>query len=286
MTTRRMLGGLVAAGAVMAAVPALAQNKPVRIVVAFAPGGPVDAVARVIAPRLAAALAVGTWQVGLVLLALAAVLVGVGLLAPGREPRPRGRGRRLAARLAPGLLGAVSVDDVLGGRIAVEHLIDRGHQRVAFVGGPSTIGQVRERLQGAREVWAEFGLPEEDLINLPTEALSVSEGRSAGERLAGHGEGIGEVELLPGTAAERRHPAIQVEHRDAVDAVGQQARIHASLAGGAGRQRRRVRDVAHHAVIQLAVLGRRMPFEQAIAALLVAIAVDEAAAAPPKPLED
>jgi LacI family transcriptional regulator len=75
---------------------------------------------------------------------------------------------------------SVAVDDVLGGRIAVEHLIDRGHERVAFVGGPSSIGQVRERYQGAREVWAEFGRPADDLIHLPTEALTVS-----GERLAG-----------------------------------------------------------------------------------------------------
>ena len=80
---------------------------------------------------------------------------------------------------------SVAVDDVLGGRIAVEHLIDRGHQRVAFVGGPSSIGQVRERLQGAREVWSEFGMAEEDLIHLPTEALTGNEGHSAGERLAG-----------------------------------------------------------------------------------------------------
>jgi LacI family transcriptional regulator, galactose operon repressor len=80
---------------------------------------------------------------------------------------------------------SVAVDDVLGGRIAVEHLAEQGHTRVAFIGGPSSIGQVRERLQGAREIWAELGLPAEDLIHLPTEALTVAEGRSAGERLAG-----------------------------------------------------------------------------------------------------
>src|SRR4051794_9370787 len=47
---------------------------------------------------------------------------------------------------------SVAVDDVYGGRIAVEHLIEKGHRRVAFVGGPESIGQVRERLQGALEV--------------------------------------------------------------------------------------------------------------------------------------
>jgi LacI family transcriptional regulator len=80
---------------------------------------------------------------------------------------------------------SVAVDDVFGGRIAVEHLLDKGHTRVAFVGGPESIGQVRERLQGAREAWAEAGMPADDLVHLPTAALTVSEGRSAGERLAG-----------------------------------------------------------------------------------------------------
>ncbi len=44
---------------------------------------------------------------------------------------------------------SVSVDDELGGRLAVEHLVDRGHQRVAYVGGPTSIGQVRDRWVGA-----------------------------------------------------------------------------------------------------------------------------------------
>jgi LacI family transcriptional regulator len=86
---------------------------------------------------------------------------------------------------AGGTFCSVAVDDVLGGRIAVEHLAEQGHTRVAVIGGPESIGQVRERLEGAREIWAELGLPADDLIYLPTAALTVAEGRSAGERLAG-----------------------------------------------------------------------------------------------------
>lgn len=80
---------------------------------------------------------------------------------------------------------SVAVDDELGGRLAVSHLIDRGHTKVAFVGGPDTLGQVRERLAGARSTWAEAGLPEQDLVVIGSTALTVAEGRSAGERLAG-----------------------------------------------------------------------------------------------------
>ena len=80
---------------------------------------------------------------------------------------------------------SVAVDDVLGGRIAAEHLVEQGHTRIAFIGGPESIGQVRERLEGAREMWAELGLAADDLIHLPTEALTVTEGRTAGERLTG-----------------------------------------------------------------------------------------------------
>ena len=80
---------------------------------------------------------------------------------------------------------SVSVDDVLGGRLAIEHLIDRGHERVAFVGGPVSLGQVRERLQGAREAWTAAGLPAADLVLIETESLDVASGREAGARLAG-----------------------------------------------------------------------------------------------------
>lgn len=79
----------------------------------------------------------------------------------------------------------VAVDDELGGRLAVEHLIDRGHRRVAFVGGPMSIGQVTDRYAGARAAWTDAGLPPEDLTLVGCSALVVAEGRSAGERLAG-----------------------------------------------------------------------------------------------------
>ena len=80
---------------------------------------------------------------------------------------------------------SVAVDDELGGRLAIEHLVDRGHRRVAFVGGPESLGQVQDRLAGARRAWAEAGLPAADLTIVPTAALNVPEGRGAGERLAG-----------------------------------------------------------------------------------------------------
>jgi len=79
----------------------------------------------------------------------------------------------------------VSVDDRRGGRIAVEHLIDRGHTRIAFVGGPLSIGQVADRYAGAQDAWSEAGLRDEDLIVVPCAALTVAEGRAAGAQLAG-----------------------------------------------------------------------------------------------------
>lgn len=82
-------------------------------------------------------------------------------------------------------LCSVAVDDRLGGRLAIEHLIDVGHQRIALVGGPLEIGQVHDRFEGAREAFMAIGRDPDDLVLIPTTALSVAEGRSAGERLAG-----------------------------------------------------------------------------------------------------
>lgn len=76
---------------------------------------------------------------------------------------------------------SVAVDDVAGGRMAVEHLIGRGRQRIAFVGGPMEIRQVSDRLEGASAAAADHKGVSLEAIELA--ALSVIEGREAGTRI-------------------------------------------------------------------------------------------------------
>ena len=80
---------------------------------------------------------------------------------------------------------SVAVDDELGGRVAVNHLLDMGHRRLAYIGGPTHLGQVRDRRAGAVQALRSAGHPVEDLLDVPTDALSVSEGMRAAERIAG-----------------------------------------------------------------------------------------------------
>ncbi|WP_405070372.1 LacI family DNA-binding transcriptional regulator [Kribbella sp. NBC_01510] len=80
---------------------------------------------------------------------------------------------------------SVAVNDVLGGELAIAHLLELGHERIAYVGGPNTIGQVIDRRDGARSALRKAGKPPENLIELTTGALTVAEGRGAGQRLAG-----------------------------------------------------------------------------------------------------
>lgn len=77
---------------------------------------------------------------------------------------------------------SVAVDDVLGGDLALTHLLETGHERIAFVGGPMTVQQVRDRHAGARAATERWDRPTE-LVSVVTSALTVAEGRSAGERL-------------------------------------------------------------------------------------------------------
>jgi len=76
---------------------------------------------------------------------------------------------------------SVAVDDVVGGRLAVRHLIDVGRRRIAYVGGPASIRQVADRLRGARQ--AVRRAPGVELEVLHTEALTVLAGRAAGEQI-------------------------------------------------------------------------------------------------------
>jgi LacI family transcriptional regulator len=80
---------------------------------------------------------------------------------------------------------SVAVDDVYGGELAVDHLIEMGHDRIAFAGGPMTLGQVSERRQGALRALERAGLAPDRLISVETSALTVAEGRGVGERISG-----------------------------------------------------------------------------------------------------
>lgn len=78
--------------------------------------------------------------------------------------------------------GSVSVDDVEGGYLAASHLLSLGRRRLAFVGGPTAIRQVAERLEGARRAVDEVAGASLEEIAMP--ALTVLHGRSAGEAIA------------------------------------------------------------------------------------------------------
>jgi LacI family transcriptional regulator len=74
---------------------------------------------------------------------------------------------------------SVSVDDVLGGRLAAQHLLECGHRRIAFVGGPLSIQQVADRRDGAAESLAAHG----GFSMLATRSLTVDAGREAAEQI-------------------------------------------------------------------------------------------------------
>ncbi|WP_433892459.1 LacI family DNA-binding transcriptional regulator [Streptomyces sp. CA-111067] len=80
---------------------------------------------------------------------------------------------------------SVSVDDVVGGRLAAQHLIAAGHRAIVYIGGPSELPQVRDRRAGALSALAAAGLPPEALTDVSAERLDVAAGRDAGARLLG-----------------------------------------------------------------------------------------------------
>lgn len=77
---------------------------------------------------------------------------------------------------------SVAVDDVEGGSLAAAHLLALGRRRLAFVGGPLSVRQVADRLDGARR--ALEAMPGAALEVLESEGLTVLHGRRIGERIA------------------------------------------------------------------------------------------------------
>lgn len=83
---------------------------------------------------------------------------------------------------------SIAVDHVAGGRLAAQHLLSLGHERLAFVGGSPGLHQFPLRTRGMREVMAADGLnPERTLIEVHQEGIGLESGTSAARVLMEQG---------------------------------------------------------------------------------------------------
>lgn len=83
---------------------------------------------------------------------------------------------------APGLF-ALNFDNFEGGRLATEHLLTLGHQKIAFISGPPGHPDATERLRGYRAALAAHGVAFNEKLVIPGEYTEAS-GLLAVERLA------------------------------------------------------------------------------------------------------
>ncbi|WP_438302439.1 LacI family DNA-binding transcriptional regulator [Streptomyces sp. HUAS TT11] len=77
---------------------------------------------------------------------------------------------------------SVLVDDVRGGQLAAQHLLEMGHRHIALMNGPMRLAPCRDREKGVRAVM-ETSTERAQLTVLSVEGLDVTAGREAGHRL-------------------------------------------------------------------------------------------------------
>ena len=79
---------------------------------------------------------------------------------------------------------SVVVDDDMGGRLGMEHLISRGHTAIAFVGHPQNSVKVSSRLRGARGAIKDSGAKGVELELITVDSWTVQAGKEAAELIA------------------------------------------------------------------------------------------------------
>ena len=79
---------------------------------------------------------------------------------------------------------SVAVDDVSGGRLAVEHLLRTPFAGVTIVNGSGAIRQCADRREGALIALAIAGAPADSLVEIEVPQMSIDEGVAAGRRIA------------------------------------------------------------------------------------------------------
>jgi LacI family transcriptional regulator len=78
---------------------------------------------------------------------------------------------------------SVAVDDRLGGQLAAAHLLEQGHSRLGFVGGPMSLRQVSDRHEGVT-IAMDSAKGESQLRVFEQSSLSIPCGREAGQAIA------------------------------------------------------------------------------------------------------
>lgn len=90
---------------------------------------------------------------------------GILLVPAGEQAKPAALPVRniplvLIDRDIPGfLVDVVQIDNIAGGYLATRHLIDLGHRRIGYIGGPQHLSPVPDRSAGYRKALQEAGLP-------------------------------------------------------------------------------------------------------------------------------
>lgn len=104
------------------------------------------------------------------------------------EIRERGVGVVLLDRTSPVRdLSSVSVDDVAGAAMAVEHLLGLGHERIGFINGPPTIKQCVDRRAGALRALAAAGKDASALVEVTVSSLNAGGGEAGVTELLSSG---------------------------------------------------------------------------------------------------
>lgn len=77
---------------------------------------------------------------------------------------------------------SISTDDVRGGFLAAKHLLDVGRRRIAYIGGPLSVQQVADRLQGASQAVRAHGSATLEVLDVDHRVITT--GHEIGSILA------------------------------------------------------------------------------------------------------
>jgi LacI family transcriptional regulator len=78
---------------------------------------------------------------------------------------------------------SASVDDVEGGRLAADHLLERGHRRIGLINGPRALKQCVERRTGFLRALGEADLEFEREYDVEADLMTITAGEEAAQRL-------------------------------------------------------------------------------------------------------